>query len=437
MASLPPRVWNKFTSQVVNTTDQNKIGSARWNEDLNVFLGTVCDALSKLNVSADKVAFFTSASSADLTALTIFARSLLAASGAADVRTLLSALDRSGDTMAGDLGMATHRITGLGAPVDFADAATKAYVDAVAVAASGSLVFKGAWDASAGTFPGGGIAQTGHFYRVSVGGIVDGVAFTAGDNLYAIADNASTTTYSGHWLKIEGGITLSEVQAAVGFTFGSLASLSSITTSLISDASVDGRTLLTAADYAAMRALLGLGSGALETGDVVLTINPAAPSGWVMCDDGTIGSPTSGATTRAHADTEALYTLIWNNVADSHAPVTGGRGVNAVADFAANKPIALTKVLGRALAVAGSGSGLTSRALGLALGAETHSLLGAENGPHTHPLQTAPDTANGNGYITNRGTTPTGAVTATGSAGSGAGHNNIQPTSFLHARIKL
>mgnify|MGYP005834837459 CR=1 FL=1 len=41
-------------------------------------------------------------------------------------------LDRSGDSMEGDLDMTTHKITNLGAPTDAADAATKEYVDAVA-----------------------------------------------------------------------------------------------------------------------------------------------------------------------------------------------------------------------------------------------------------------------------------------------------------------
>ena len=64
-----------------------------------------------------------------------------------------------------------------------------------------AIVLKGNWDASAGTFPGGGTAQAGYLYIVSVAGTVDGVAFAVNDRIVAIADNASTTTYAGNWFK--------------------------------------------------------------------------------------------------------------------------------------------------------------------------------------------------------------------------------------------
>lgn len=92
-----------------------------------------------------------------------------------------------------------------------------------------------------------------------------------------------------------------------------------------------------------------------STGDVKLTLKTSADSGWVLMDDGTIGSAASSATTRANADAESLYTLIYTNCVDQWCPVTGGRGANAAADFAANKPLALPKTLGRALAGYGTG----------------------------------------------------------------------------------
>ena len=70
----------------------------------------------------------------------------------------------------------------------------------IAALANG-MVYKGDWDASAGSFPGSGSAQTGWFYYVSVGGTVDGVTFVAGDNVVATTDNASTGTYAGNWSK--------------------------------------------------------------------------------------------------------------------------------------------------------------------------------------------------------------------------------------------
>lgn len=141
-------------------------------------------------------------------------------------------------------------------------------------AASGTLVFQTSWDASSGSFPAtsatGGAVKKGHIWKVSVTGSVDGQLFTAGDELYAIVDNPSTAVYANNWLKIEGSISLAEVQAAVGFTFGSLAALSTVTASLISDASANGRSLIQAANYAAMRGLLSLGSAAtLDAGTSV------------------------------------------------------------------------------------------------------------------------------------------------------------------------
>lgn len=64
-----------------------------------------------------------------------------------------------------------------------------------------AVVLVGSWDASAGTFPGGGSAQAGALYMVSVGGTVDGVEFNINDRIVAITDNASTTTYTNNWFR--------------------------------------------------------------------------------------------------------------------------------------------------------------------------------------------------------------------------------------------
>lgn len=66
-----------------------------------------------------------------------------------------------------------------------------------------SVILKGLWDASAGTFPGGGVAQAGWSYIVSVGGTVDSVPFVANDRIIAILDNASTTTFASNWFKAD------------------------------------------------------------------------------------------------------------------------------------------------------------------------------------------------------------------------------------------
>lgn len=87
-----------------------------------------------------------------------------------------------------------------------------------------------------------------------------------------------------------------------------------------------------------------------RTGDIRTSINSFSPYGWVPMNDGTIGSAASVATTRANVDTFPLYKLIWEAVAQAFAPVTGGRGATAIADFTGNKPMALTRNLGRVMA---------------------------------------------------------------------------------------
>src|SRR5262249_31553198 len=83
---------------------------------------------------------------------------------------------------------------------------------------------------------------------------------------------------------------------------------------------------------------------------------------------------------------QALFTLFFNNINDTWAPLftsTGspttraGQGTAAAA-WAANCRMNLLGTLGRALAVAGSGSGLSARALGQFTGEENHTLTLSE-----------------------------------------------------------
>jgi microcystin-dependent protein len=172
----------------------------------------------------------------------------------------------------------------------------------------------------------------------------------------------------------------------------------------------------------------------------------------VMMNDGSIGSAASGATTRANADTQALYTLLWTNISNTWAPVSGGRGASAAADFSANKTLTLPKALGRALSVAGAGSGLTSRALGQNLGEETHLLTGAESGTaaHGHSASGSVGYSQAGGGATTfivGGTDGQGvdglfksvSVTVNNSASSSAAsaHNNMQPSAFFNVMVKL
>lgn len=170
-----------------------------------------------------------------------------------------------------------------------------------------------------------------------------------------------------------------------------------------------------------------------STGDMKPTFKSSADAGWVLLDDGTIGSASSGASNRANADTEGLFTLLWDNVIDTWAPVSTGRGASAAADFAADKTITLPLALGRALGAAGAGASLTTRVLGENLGAETHQLTESEMPSHTHGVEISNASgisrADGGGALL--GTFPSA------STGGDAAHNNMQPTLFVNWMIKL
>jgi hypothetical protein len=84
-----------------------------------------------------------------------------------------------------------------------------------------------------------------------------------------------------------------------------------------------------------------------STGDIKFRLTSEFVTGWVKANAQTIGNATSGATQRANADTQALFTYLWTNCPDAHCPVLGGRGASGLADFNAAKQITLPDCRGR------------------------------------------------------------------------------------------
>ena len=209
-----------------------------------------------------------------------------------------------------------------------------------------------------------------------------------------------------------------------------------------------------------------------QTGDFLYSSRTGPRTGWVRANGGTIGSASSGATERANADTYDLYVHRWNTMPDSVAPVTGGRGATAAADFAANKAMVLADLHGRSFIGATTMGGTASTILsaitfttgssdqvGSTCGVATHALTSDQMPSHTHTAtatvtdpghshsenSTSGTTTGGgafpasNSALGTTGTAVTGISVAVSNANTGGGsaHPNVQPSVVATCYYKL
>lgn len=129
-----------------------------------------------------------------------------------------------------------------------------------------ALKFKGTWSLPPGAvLPGGGVAQTGWTYRCTgTTTSAFGQVFNAGDMIAAIVDNASTSVFTGNWIKIEGTMTSGEITAALGFLpLNPSNNLSELIPGIALTnlgLTTNSKSFVTAANYAAMRTLLSVES---------------------------------------------------------------------------------------------------------------------------------------------------------------------------------
>lgn len=193
-------------------------------------------------------------------------------------------------------------------------------------------------------------------------------------------------------------------------------------------------------------------------GMIKFTLKTTADPGWIMYQEGSIGSASSLGTLLADDSAINLFEFYWNNVSDTYAPVSGGRSGSALADFNLNKTLTLPISYGRAILCAGSGSGLTTRTLGSTGGTESEALTVSKVASHSHtigyyasyppnsglayPAYTQfADVQNTIASTINISANNTAIYDATGSTShsntTGDAHNNIQPVVFLNAMVKL
>lgn len=98
---------------------------------------------------------------------------------------------------------------------------------------------------------------------------------------------------------------------------------------------------------AAIASIVAAVANAAPTGAVQDFRLKSPPPGWIKENGGTIGNAASGATTRANADTEALFTAYWTQYTNAELPIftnTGAastRGASAAVDFAAGKRMSI------------------------------------------------------------------------------------------------
>lgn len=124
-----------------------------------------------------------------------------------------------------------------------------------------------------------------------------------------------------------------------------------------------------------------------SVGDIKGSLDSTPSTGWYNMNGQTIGNASSGAT-QANANMEALFTFMYDTYDNTKCPVSGGRGANAAADFAANKTLTLLNWNGRGPVQVGQGtdSNATQKTftLGEAAGEYTHTMTVSELVAHTH-----------------------------------------------------
>lgn len=183
---------------------------------------------------------------------------------------------------------------------------------------------------------------------------------------------------------------------------------------------LDGDSKLPAIDGSALTNLPA--QNAADPGDIKITARATEPSGWLFCFGQAISRTTYSDLFSAIGETYG----VGDGTTTFNVPDIRGRVVAGQDDMGGSSANRLTNQSG----------GLNGDILGATGGAETHTLTEAQLAAHTHTYTGNTSTpGTDQGYSGSNPNTTPGSV-ATSSTGSGAAHNNIQPTIILNYLIK-
>lgn len=219
----------------------------------------------------------------------------------------------------------------------------------------------------------------------------------------------------------------------------------------------------------------------IQTGMMMFSHTTAQIAGFTRLNGRTIGSSTSGATERNNQDCQGLFLFLWP---DTNLVVSGGRGANALADWTANKQIALPDWRGYALSglddmgntpvgrLTATFFGAVATVLGAFGGGESFQLLATHipaltsanaavsfsasvnsdnwvaSNPGDSGATNTPPGGGGTGYTINIGAgavvskirsqgSASGSVSVTSSGTNGAAHRTIGPRKLVTFYMKL
>lgn len=273
--------------------------------------------------------------------------------------------------------------------------------------------------------------------------------FTSGENVTAAKLNnlVDGATFLGGDGEATDGSTL-EVNDGVGGDGSLRVKDLGITTAKLADGAVSTQKMADSAvtsgkiaDGAIIASKIApsAASAIMPSGGVIPYAGILAPSGWLLCDGGTIGDVGSGADSES-ADYETLFDLI--------KTLYGNTGTKV---FANGDTVLLPDLRGRVVAgkddmggtaanhLTGLSGGVIGSTLGGTGGSQSHLLTAAQSGLPSHSHTVSMQQTNGNfaaGSLNGLRTDGSTSTSSTGGTTASSAHNNVQPTIILNYIIK-